>query len=123
MRAHSANPLRTRLIAKSRMKHDTLDTLMLAELLKSGYLPEAYRAPDDVNAIRMVIRERGPASERTGRSRARPLQAALDLADTEATGLRPMKNSRLAAAVGSIPDFTSPCRSVLIWPSFSRIVG
>lgn len=41
MQVHIANPLKTRLIAESRMKHDTLDALMLAELLKSGYLPEA----------------------------------------------------------------------------------
>lgn len=50
MRVRIANPLKTRLIAESRMKHDTLDALMLAELLKSGYLPEAYRAPDDVRS-------------------------------------------------------------------------
>src|SRR5438105_7987857 len=32
IRVHAANPLRTRLIAESRLKHDALDARMLAEL-------------------------------------------------------------------------------------------
>jgi transposase len=58
MHVHIANPTKTRLIAESRMKHDALDARMLAELLKSGFLPEAYRAPDDIDRVRMLVRER-----------------------------------------------------------------
>lgn len=56
---HIANPAKTRLIAESRMKHDTLDARLLAELLRSGFLPESYRVPDDIHALRSLTRERG----------------------------------------------------------------
>jgi hypothetical protein len=46
IRVHVANPLRTRLIAESRLKHDTLDARMLAELLKSGFLPAEVKLAD-----------------------------------------------------------------------------
>jgi transposase len=55
---HIASPNKIRLIAESRLKHDTLDARMLAELLKSGFLPEAYRASDEVCRVRELIRER-----------------------------------------------------------------
>jgi transposase len=55
---HVGNPLKTRLIAESRLKHDALDARMLAELLRSGFLPESYRAPDDIRLIRELVRER-----------------------------------------------------------------
>ena len=53
-----ANPAKTRLIAESRLKHDALDALMLAELLRSGFLPESYRAPEDIARLRSIFRER-----------------------------------------------------------------
>jgi transposase len=55
---HIANPFKTRLIAESRMKNDEIDARMLAELLKSEFLPESYRAPDDINRLRMIVRGR-----------------------------------------------------------------
>jgi transposase len=58
MDVHIANPIKTRLIAESRLKHDTLDALMLAELLKSGFFAESYRAPDDIVRLRSLVRER-----------------------------------------------------------------
>jgi transposase len=56
---HIGNPLRTRLIAESRLKHDTLDAQTLADLLKSGFLPESYRVSKEMHEIRALIRERG----------------------------------------------------------------
>ena len=53
-----ANPTKVRLIAASKHKTDTNDARMLAELLASGYLPEAYRAPADVMELRNLVRER-----------------------------------------------------------------
>ena len=53
-----ANPLKTRLIAESKMKHDILDAHTLAELVRADFLPEAYRAPDDIAHLRSLVRER-----------------------------------------------------------------
>lgn len=53
-----ANPTRVRLIAASKHKTDTNDARMLAELLASGYLPEAYRSPADTEELRNLVRER-----------------------------------------------------------------
>ncbi|HMO78531.1 MAG TPA: IS110 family transposase [Candidatus Paceibacterota bacterium] len=53
-----ANPTKVRLIAASKHKTDTNDARMLAELLASGYLPEAYRAPEETEGLRNLVRER-----------------------------------------------------------------
>lgn len=53
-----ANPTGVRLIAASKHKTDTNDARMLAELLASGYLPEAYRVSDTGLALRSLVRER-----------------------------------------------------------------
>ena len=53
-----ANPLKTRLIAESKMKHDVLDARTLAELVKADFLPESYRASDDITKLRCLVRER-----------------------------------------------------------------
>lgn len=53
-----ANPTKVRLIAESKHKTDKNDARMLAELLSTGYLPTAYRAPDDIQSLRALVRER-----------------------------------------------------------------
>lgn len=53
-----ANPTKVRLIAASKHKTDTNDARMLAELLASGYLPEAYRVSDAGLELRSLVRER-----------------------------------------------------------------
>lgn len=53
-----ANPTKVRLITASKHKTDTNDARMLAELLASGYLPEAYRAPEEIASLRSLVRER-----------------------------------------------------------------
>lgn len=58
MEVHIANPRKVRLIADSRMKCDRIDATTLAELLAVGYLPESYRAPQGIQEIRALIRER-----------------------------------------------------------------
>src|SRR5262249_4329669 len=50
-RVVSSNPLRTRAIADAKMKTDTVDATMLAQLLASGFLPEVW-LPDEVTAQR-----------------------------------------------------------------------
>lgn len=54
-----ANPRRLREIAQTAKKTDKNDALTIAELLRMGYLPRAYRAPDDIQDLRMLVRQRG----------------------------------------------------------------
>jgi len=53
-----ANPAGIALIARSKVKTDARDAEVLAQLLRTGYLPEAYVPPDDVQEIRDVVRFR-----------------------------------------------------------------
>jgi len=58
MDVHVANPYKTRLIADSKLKNDRVDAKALAELLRADYLPESYKAPEDINDLRMIVRHR-----------------------------------------------------------------
>lgn len=58
MDVHVANPYKTRLIADSKLKNDTVDAKTLAELLKADFLPESYKAPEYINELRMLVRHR-----------------------------------------------------------------
>ncbi len=58
-RTYVANPKRLREIAQSAQKTDKNDALTITELLRMGYLPRAYRAPDTVHALRALVRQRG----------------------------------------------------------------
>ena len=63
---HPANTIKLRQIAESGQKSDKNDALTMAELLRAGYLPEAYRVPDATYELRMLIRERAHfVSQRT----------------------------------------------------------
>lgn len=53
-----ANTIKLRQIADSAQKTDKNDALTLAELLRADYLPEAYKVPDDIYELRMLVRER-----------------------------------------------------------------
>jgi transposase len=55
---HPANVNKVRLIAESTQKHDLGDARTLANLLRLGYLPESYRVPDSIYALRLVLRHR-----------------------------------------------------------------
>lgn len=58
MDVHIAHPQKVRLIAQSNAKHDAGDAKMLAELLRSGFFPEAYRVADEIYHLRTMLRER-----------------------------------------------------------------
>ena len=58
MQVHIANPTKVRLIAESKKKFDAGDAQTLADLLRADYLPEAYRAPNEIDTLRMLVRER-----------------------------------------------------------------
>jgi len=53
-----SHPQKTRVIAESRIKTDTINSKVLADLLRTNYLPQSYLAPADVRDIRELIRFR-----------------------------------------------------------------
>ncbi len=52
---HVAHPYKVRLIAQSRTKTDRYDARVLADLLRVGYLPEAYQPPPDILSLRHLV--------------------------------------------------------------------
>ena len=55
---HLVHPWKTRAIASARIKHDKLDSRVLAELLRTGFLAEAWIAPREVRERRQLLRYR-----------------------------------------------------------------
>jgi transposase len=55
---HLVHPWKTRAIAAARIKHDKLDSRVLAELLRTGFLAEAWIAPREVRERRQLVRYR-----------------------------------------------------------------
>jgi transposase len=55
---HLVHPWKTRAIASARIKHDRLDSRVLAELLRTGFLAEAWIAPRPVREQRQLLRYR-----------------------------------------------------------------
>lgn len=55
---HLAHMRGVRVIAESRIKTDKIDARVLAELLRTGFLPEAYLPPAGVREQRMLLRHR-----------------------------------------------------------------
>jgi transposase len=58
VRVQPANPKRLYEIARSHTKTDRRDARTLANLLRTGYLPPAYKAPKEVQALRRAVRHR-----------------------------------------------------------------
>ncbi len=58
MKVHIAHPRKIQLIAKSTKKTDNEDAKTLANLLHSGFFPEAHRTSEDMYQLRLLLRER-----------------------------------------------------------------
>lgn len=117
--AHMAHPLATKAISAGRVKNDAVDAGMLAHLLRTNLLPEAWIAPPEVREARRLVRMRAslvrirsrlkcqvhalcadagvpvPVSDLFGRT-GRELLATLSL--------RPISAGRLAAHLRLIDD-------------------
>ncbi len=57
-----SNPLRTRAIASANIKTDKVDALVLAPLLRSGYLPGVWSPDPETRAMRQRASERANLS-------------------------------------------------------------
>ena len=53
-----ANPAKTKAIASARIKTDTIDSMVLANLLRTDFIAESYLAPKEVRDIRELVRYR-----------------------------------------------------------------
>lgn len=53
-----AHPLKLKAIATARIKTDSIDSKILADLLRSDFIPESYIAPSQVRDIRELVRYR-----------------------------------------------------------------
>jgi transposase len=55
---HLVHPLRCKAIASARLKNDKVDAAILAQLLRTDLLPEAWIAPAEVRQLRALLRHR-----------------------------------------------------------------
>lgn len=53
-----ANPSKVKIIAESQIKTDKVDALVLAQLMRTNFLPEAYLAPKEQREARDLLRYR-----------------------------------------------------------------
>lgn len=58
MKVHIAHPRKVQLIAQSTKKNDTEDARTLANLLQSGFFPEARKSSEKIYQLRLLLRER-----------------------------------------------------------------
>lgn len=58
MKVHIAHPRKIYLIAESTKKNDEEDGRTLANLLHSGFFPEAHRSSEEIYQLRLLLRER-----------------------------------------------------------------
>ena len=58
VKVHLAHPLKTKAIASAKIKTDTLDAKVLAQLLHNDFLAEAYYAPKELREKRYLLRYR-----------------------------------------------------------------
>ena len=55
---HVATPFKVRVIAESKSKTDKYDSRILAELLRTNFLPESWVPPAEIRLLRGLIRQR-----------------------------------------------------------------
>jgi len=58
LRVRLVDGYKAKLIAGSKLKHDKVDSRILADLMRSDFLPEAYRAPRETRNLREFMRGR-----------------------------------------------------------------
>lgn len=58
LEVHLVNPYQSKLIAASKLKNDKVDSKILAEMMRSDFLPTAYRAPKETRSLREFMRGR-----------------------------------------------------------------
>ena len=95
-----AHPLKVRMIAESTEKTDRRDAFTLANLWRTGYLPEAYRVSDDIYHLRTLVRERTAIV----RARADAYNRLHGIATTQGIHTIPKQNPRSKDGLQHIKD-------------------
>lgn len=55
---HLAHPLKVRAIAEAKIKTDSIDAKVLADLLRAGLIPEVYVPPKEIRLKKNILRQR-----------------------------------------------------------------
>lgn len=66
-----AHPLRVRAIASARIKTDSIDSNILADLLRADLIPESYMPAQDIVEMRELLRYRASLSAQRGKLKAK----------------------------------------------------
>lgn len=82
--AHLAHPSEVKLIAKSKNKNDKIDATVLAQLLRTDFLPETYLPTREVKELRsfLMFRHQLVATRTRARNRMRMLLNSLNIKTT-----------------------------------------
>jgi transposase len=91
---HLVNPAVCKAIASARLKNDKVDARMLAHLLRTNLLPEAWIAPKEVRDLRALLRHRASLVR---------MRTAL-IPDTRGPGRRGVQGRGGSAVEPSWPD-------------------
>src|SRR2546421_4078810 len=68
LEAHLVHPAACKAIASARLQNDKVDARMLAHLLRTDLLPEAWIAPKEVRDLRVLLRHRASLVRTADRS-------------------------------------------------------
>jgi transposase len=109
-----ANPLRGKALAHARVKTDTVDAKILAQLRAAGFLPEVWVADDETLNLRRLVSERAALVRSVRRAKSR-VQAVLH------ANLVPQHAGHLFGKGGRHWLSTAPLpkRSAAFWPVLS----
>jgi len=101
---HLAHPLEVKLIAKSKSKNDKIDATILAQLLRSNFLPEAYLPSKDIKELRSFIQFRSKivSTKTRAKTRMRMLLNSLNI-KTDITDLFGVKGIKFLEALNLSP--------------------
>jgi len=101
-----ANPYRTRVIAESKLKTDSVDAAMLADLLRADMVATSYVPDKEHQELRKIIRFRQNLKQQTTATKNR-IHTLLQLYDLHFSGTDLFGKAGVAWLRAQIPLFTS----------------
>src|SRR5271156_1680058 len=106
-----ANPKQVRIIAHAKIKTDTIDASVLAQLYASGFLPEVWIPDEPTQALRRQVTRRNQIV----RQRSRLKNIIQSILHSHLIPSCP--HADLCGASGQHGFFTRSCRRTSVWPS------
>ena len=101
---HMAAPNMVAMIAKAQVKTDKRDAETLAHLYRSGFLPECYVPPPDIEMLRLIVRQRRDIGYKLSlvKNQIHSL-VSRNLLDTEMAGISDWFGVRGLRRLGALP--------------------